>query len=595
MKPPPEILVVGGASLDVIHVAGGPQRSAGGAGLYTALAARRAGARVTMFAPRPDPMPSQLAPALDRIDWVGPSVAPQALPRFEIVSHGGGATETIGFFFGAEAGLRPEDVPSAPDAAWVHCVPLSSPERQLGFVRRLKALGRRVSCGTYGRLAEDHREPTRQAMLAADAFFCNEQEAATLFGGVDRARVAAGRLLFVTRGPAGARVVQGAHATDLPGAPAAGLDSTGAGDTFCGTTLARLALGEHPLEAARRGIAHAAEMVGALGPLALLADTAAPEPAEDPRVAVDAERLARVAGLLAERPELRPFDFVGDLFPALGDARALGYFFAATLQQFGFWSFAGERYGAPMIASLGGARLKGSDYLWAAYRRWLDEAPRGFEPAAQATLSAHELELRLRDDAGRNPLPDPALALAAARDYGADLRALGWTPDSLLADANASAAPAATLLQRLDHVGGYKEDPLRKKSALLALILRERPERFLRDAGDEVAPIVDYHVQRSCLRLGVLRVLDGALRARLAGRRRLDPGDEAAVRRAAFRAVAELRRLSGRSMASCDYFLFQMRRRCPEMSEPECSACPADPACAHDKELFQPVLRTSFY
>jgi hypothetical protein len=144
-------------------------------------------------------------------------------------------------------------------------------------------------------------------------------------------------------------------------------------------------------------------------------------------------------------------------------------------------------------------------------------------------------------------------------------------------------------------VGGYKEDPLRKKSALLALILRERPERFLPAQDDDVPPIIDYHVQRSLLRLGIVEVSDAALRARLVARQAITAAEEAAVRRAAFRAMRELRGQSGRSMAACDYFLFQMRHRCPEMQEPECTVCPADPACAHRKELFQPVLRTTFY
>ena len=108
-------------------------------------------------------------------------------------------------------------------------------------------------------------------------------------------------------------------------------------------------------------------------------------------------------------------------------------------------------------------------------------------------------------------------------------------------------------------------------------------------------PIVDYHVQRSLLRLGVVEVQDPALHARLVARERLEPPDEDAVRRAAFRAMERLREESGRSMAACDYFLFQMRHRCPEMREPECARCPADPVCAHRKELFQPVRRTTFY
>jgi hypothetical protein len=175
------------------------------------------------------------------------------------------------------------------------------------------------------------------------------------------------------------------------------------------------------------------------------------------------------------------------------------------------------------------------------------------------------------------------------------MTALGLTPARLTDEAARAPSPVRAVLARLDHIGGYKEDPLRKKSALLALILRERPERFLPAAGEDVPPIVDYHVQRSLLRLGLLDVRDGALRARLEDRRLLEPNDEEAVRRAAFSAMQRLAHESGRPMAACDYFLFQMRHLCPETREPECVRCPADPACAHRKELFQPVRRTTFY
>ena len=80
----PRLLVVGGASLDIIHVKGQPTPTPGGAGLYTALPAARAGADVTMLAPVPHPMPRELAPALDRIRWIGPEVPLDGLPRFEI-------------------------------------------------------------------------------------------------------------------------------------------------------------------------------------------------------------------------------------------------------------------------------------------------------------------------------------------------------------------------------------------------------------------------------------------------------------------------------------------------------------------------------
>jgi hypothetical protein len=240
--------------------------------------------------------------------------------------------------------------------------------------------------------------------------------------------------------------------------------------------------------------------------------------------------------------------------------------------------------------------LKGSDYLWAACRRWQEAAPDALRPARQAQLTLEEIETRLRDDAGASPMPASALHLAQARAYGADLVALGWTPDAIVARANASSSPVATLVAQLDHVGGYKEDPLRKKSVLLAVILQQRPERFLRrEPAEAVPPIVDYHVQRSCLRMGLVVVEDASLRGRLIARRLLEPEAEEAVRRACAEAVVALQQACGRSMGAVDAFLFQARHRCPETSEPDCARCPADPACAHDKALFQPVFRTPFY
>jgi sugar/nucleoside kinase (ribokinase family) len=588
----PRLLVVGGASLDVLHFSGQTARSAGGAGLYTALAAARAGARVTMYAPRPDPMPEELRPALDRLDWVGPTVPPDALPRFEIVNRGDGRTELVSLFWGAESELRPGAAPDAGEG-WVYCVPFADPALQLEFVRHFEARGARIACGTYAPLAEAHTVLVREAAARAIAFFCNEAESQTLFGSED-GEVPAGRLRFVTRGAAGAHVHQGAHLTQIAGLNACVLDPTGAGDTFCGTVLARLAQGDHPVEAARRGVAHAARMVEDVGPRALLREGRAPEPPADDRVVVDAEGLGRVAALLARTPEVRAFDFVGDVFPRVGHPRALDFFFAATLQQFGFWTLHEDRWGGPVVASLGGRPLKGSDYLWAAYLRWLEEDPPGLSAAAHAGLHAETFDRRLTDDDGRQPLPEPTTYLELARSYGRDLMALGLTPAAMVAQAAASGSPVRVLLQQLDHIGGYKEDPLRKKSALLALILQERPEGFL-PRGDDLPPIVDYHVQRSLLRLGILRVEQGRLADRLAARRLLDTDEEDAVRRAAFRAMLRLRDQSGRSMAACDYFLFQMRHRCPETREPDCPRCPADPACAHRKDLFQPVFRTTFY
>ncbi len=586
------LVVIGGASLDVLHFRGRTERSAGGAGLYTALAAARAGARVTMVGPRPEPMPEELAVAAELLDWRGPAVPPERLPSFEIAHLGGGRTELRGAAWRAEAELSAGSLPADLPAGLVFCIGLTDPRRQLEMVRHFKARGRRVACGTYGGATRDAPEVVRELFAAADVFFCNRSEATRLFGDLEAARTAAGKLLFITLSAEGARVVQGRHAADVPGVAAEELDPTGAGDTFGGTVLARLGRGEHPVLAARRGVAAAAEMVTAVGPAALLRPPSAPR--AEGRVRVDDVAIRRVAAVVGSLPDVEPFPFTGGDFPPAGHARTLDYFFAATLQQFGFWSATDGRYAEPYLASIGGRRLKGSDFLWAAYRRWLDEDARGLTPKDQRRLSSETLEHRLRADAGE-PLPALALRLEQATSYGRDLEDLGWSPAGIVAEANAESRPLAAFLDLLDQVGGYKEDPLRKKSALLALILRQRPEGFLRAAGEDVPPVVDYHVQRGCLRIGLVRVDDDALRRRLIDRELLGAEDEWAIRVACFEAMAALQQTSGRSMGAVDWFFFQNRRRCPEMTEPECRRCEVDAVCSHHTSLFQPVRRTTFY
>lgn len=589
------LVVIGGASLDVLHFAGRTARSAGGAGLYTALAAHRAGAAVTMIGPRPDPVPPELDEAMERLDWRGPVVSPEELPTFEIEHLRDGRSEMRDLWWRAEAGLTVAKLPSDLPPGLVYCIALADPERQVEFLRHFKDAGRRVATGTFSCAFETHPAAVGEAFRLADVFFCNQREATEIFGGLGQARTEPGKLLFVTRGSLGVRVVQGDHVTDLAAPPVEELDPTGAGDTFCGTTLTWLELGLHPVLAAERGVAAAADMVTGVGPERLLASSARP-PAPATRVAMDPERIVRIASILAGLPEVEPFPFTGPLHPEVGHPHAVDLFFASTLQQFAFWTDDGGRYERPIVAEIGDRPHKGSDFLAACFRRWLADRPAGLRPGYQAELSADELRVRLADDRGRCPLPDLEARLKLARGYGRDMLALAVEPMDLVRQANAGERPLAALLGLLDRIGGYKEDPLRKKSALLAVILRQRPEAFLRHAvGDDAPPIVDYHVQRSCLRMGLVRIVEPKLRRRVERRELIDPASESEIRRACGLAVEELQRSSDRPMGAVDWFLFQNRTRCPEMSEPDCPRCPVDDACAHSRELFQPVLRTTFY
>jgi hypothetical protein len=145
-------------------------------------------------------------------------------------------------------------------------------------------------------------------------------------------------------------------------------------------------------------------------------------------------------------------------------------------------------------------------------------------------------------------------------------------------------------------VGGYCEDPLRKKSALLAQTLRVRPERYFACGADEVLPpVIDYHCMRACLRMGLIDVLDAELRQSLEDRRVVSEKDEWAVRSVAYRVVEQLSEGSSLSTGTVSTYLFLSRGFCPEMTEPDCASCSVDPVCAHRTKLFQPVLRTDFY
>lgn len=269
----PTIFVVGTASLDTLHLANNSTaQAAGGAGLYTALAAQRTSTAATLFAPKPSPMPAQLAVAHGFLaGWIGPAIEPHQMPRLEIAHHGQGRATLLDASWGAEGQLTPATLPDdlAP-ATLVHIAALSSAERQLQFVKFLKQRGVRVSVGTYARLVYNSPDVVRELVATADIFFMNQNEATGLFGAVESARARPGALLFVTLDATGALVIEAGSVTHVAGHPVPEVDPTGAGDTFCGATLAGLAQGVSPVAAAEQAVKLAARTVAAVGPAALL-------------------------------------------------------------------------------------------------------------------------------------------------------------------------------------------------------------------------------------------------------------------------------------------------------------------------------------
>ena len=595
-----KLLIVGGASLDILHFNGQTERSPGGAGMYTAMAARRNGLGwldVEIFAPKPNPMPDPLRPIAARLSWQGPQVAPDDIPRLEI-EHTESGTTYLNSFFGAESTLDPAQLPAdLSNYAAIHVIPLGDAAVQLRFVRACRERGAQfISAGCYVREFASKPEAPTAVFQETDALFLNEREANIFFGSLDNAKTAAGKLIFVTLGEKGAIVVQGDWQTRLTGNAVTALDPTGAGDTFCGGTLAHLVSGKQPVQAARFAMLLAAQTVQQIGPTALISDEVAPPVEESTRVRPNPQQIKRVAQQIAALDEVKPHNFMGPENPALNAPGTLDHFFALTLQQFSFWTTKDGHYHEPLIAPIDGKMLKGSAYISQAYLRANQNNPEFLTVQGQAQCSEADYKQVLLSDEGKDVMPAIHLHHQLANSYGQDMLALGETPQTIVEKANDSATPLATFLQLLDRIGGYKEDPLRKKSTLLALILNQRPEQFLRIEPDEVvSPVIDYHLMRSCLRTGIIDIIDEELRTAVAARRVVSLSDEEPIRQAAYDAINEIVRLSGKSMGAVDFYFFGARRRCPEMSEPQCELCSLDPICAKRKELFQPVVRTTFY
>ena len=315
---------------------------------------------------------------------------------------------------------------------------------------------------------------------------------------------------------------------------------------------------------------------------------------------LDETRIDAFARHLRDSDQATPFDFCslseGFIYPERGQPGTLDTFFFCCAHQFGFWTTEGARWAEPMIARLDGRDLKGSDYLWRAGTRANQANPGIWSPASLAAMQDAQLNELFQEDSGHNPLPMWPEHLELIRGYSAWFTERDLRPADMIRQLAAESHPLRALLLLLSHIPGYAEDPLQKKAMLLAITLENRPEHFLPISDPESAvPIIDYHLQRSALRTGLIRIKDPTLRAKLEAREFLAADEEAAIRQATYHAVEKLIALSGLSAAAVDWFFFKNRTGCPEMTAPDCAQCPVRDLCAQDTGLFQPVFRTTSY
>lgn len=249
-----------------------------------------------------------------------------------------------------------------------------------------------------------------------------------------------------------------------------------------------------------------------------------------------------------------------------------------------------------MYGTIQGKTYKGSDFFWRATLRAGTEEPRFFNPEFRAKLKLKDFAAFYRDDSGKCPLPMLPTHWQLAVQNSRDLLRHKLIPAKILEQSNKSKRPLRTFLKLAGKISGYREDPLKKKLMLLAVILAERPEKFLKSNEESRwEPIVDYHVQRTALRTGLVKILDEKLREKIVSRKLISTNEERSIRWKVFSAMQNLQRLSGKSAAAIDWLFFSARKKCPEMTEPDCAHCILDSVCAKRKELFQPVYRTTYY
>jgi ribokinase len=284
-RPGPSVLCVGNLTVDEVvrgGVHGDP--ALGGDAAYAALAARLHVDDVAMLAPVGHDVPEQLLSGL-RDAGVRADELPErdrATVRNVITYHDDGS-RTWDMQSSEEdfdvLSVYPADVPSWALDSDAIVLSAMSLESQLALTPWLRE---HSSATLYLDLQEDYLEGNRDALAviiaACDVFMPSEVEAVALAGTsdvVEAARIfrALGpRTVVVKRAERGSLVLDGDTLVEVPTEVVrAPVDSTGAGDAYCGAFAAVHTATGDPVEAARAGSRAARFAIGSFGIDGLLA------------------------------------------------------------------------------------------------------------------------------------------------------------------------------------------------------------------------------------------------------------------------------------------------------------------------------------
>lgn len=172
---------------------------------------------------------------------------------------------------GANLGLTPDDVRAAAPLIESSAIVLAPCETMIESVSDAFRIAHAAGCTCVFNPAPA-RELPPELLATLDVIVPNESELRTLTGrpteslaevieAADVLRERGPRTVIVTLGPRGALLVGPEGRAHVPGVPVTAVDTSGAGDAFCGALVTFLAEGMSMIEAARRANAVAARSV----------------------------------------------------------------------------------------------------------------------------------------------------------------------------------------------------------------------------------------------------------------------------------------------------------------------------------------------
>jgi sugar/nucleoside kinase (ribokinase family)/fructoselysine-6-P-deglycase FrlB-like protein len=281
----PAVVVVGNLTIDDVVLPDGATLMAtlGGNSVHTAAAAVACGARVALVARRGEDFPAE---ALDRlaaagadtrhiVDVPGPTVRNWVIYEPDGRRHWVYRTPVAR---SAEVAPLPADVASAAAGArvvHVAAMPLANAEAIVAEVRRVEPAAV-ITLDTHERWADESVARVISLARAVDLFEPSHEELQALTGedtptgGLHALQRGGVRRAVVKAGADGAYAMADGRLVHVPALDVDVVDTTGAGDSFCGGVAAGLAAGLETAEAVALGVAVAGDAIGSSGSLRLL-------------------------------------------------------------------------------------------------------------------------------------------------------------------------------------------------------------------------------------------------------------------------------------------------------------------------------------